>query len=125
MTANLTDRQVREELWVSFRSLLGAYLAAASLGSEVPQALLLSPEAGKLQIVGVRNSLKLELDAENGVGYWSVHGAPVEEGTADLLDEGAFRLHLDATFDWSGKPDRLAIDQVAEALAIMAVSPDA
>ncbi len=126
---------MREELWTSFQSLLRAYLAAASIGSEIPQALLLEPEPGRLQIIGAHRTIKLELQPASGEGYWAVYGTAAGReaavphkaagvfdvaSEASLLDEGAFRLHLDAEFEWSGKAGRLPIDQVAEALAMLA-----
>lgn len=109
---------------MSFRSLLRAYLAAASMGTEVPQVLLLEPDAGRLQIIGAARTVKLEFTAATGEGYWAIHGsmpAMGESAGEGLLDEGAFRLHLDAEFDWSGKAGRLPMDQVAEALAMLAL----
>ena len=111
MTVNSsTDKAAREELWISFRALLQAYLAAGSLGAEVPQALVMAETPDKIQIVGSGNTVQLQLKPETGEGYWAVYGR------SGLLDEGAFRLHLDAEFEWSGKPGRLGIDAVAEAL---------
>ncbi len=113
MTANAPDRVAREELWISFRALLQAYLAAGSLGGDVPKALLAEGDDQSLQIVGVARTVTLELKPESGEGYWAVFSG------SSLLDEGAFRLHLDAEFEWSGKPGRLAMDAVAEALATL------
>lgn len=115
LTANATNRAAREELWTSFRALLQAYLAASSLGSEMPEALLAECGPHSLQVVGATHTVKLELKPDSGEGYWAVFAGP------NLLDEGAFRLHLDAEFEWSGKPGRLAIDAVAEALATLVV----
>ncbi len=116
MTGNPTDKAAREELWISFRSLLQAYLAAGCLGAEVPQALVLEPEPRQLQIVGTAHTVKLEMRPETGEGYWAVYAGSV------MLDEGALRLGLDAQFEWSGKAGRLEMDAVAEALATLVLS---
>ncbi len=116
MTAKPTDRAARAELWTSFRSLLQAYLAAASLGMEVPQALLAEPQPLELQIVGARHTATLEVLLDTGEGYWAVF-----TGSA-MLDEGPFRLGLDGMFEWSGKPGRLEMDAVAEALATLVLT---
>lgn len=116
LTVNATDRVARAELWASFRSLLQAYLAAASLGLEVPQALLAEPEPGQLQIVGTTHTAQLELRLETGEGYWAAFAGAV------MLDEGPFRLGLDGTFEWGGKPGRLEMDAVAEALATLVLT---
>ena len=121
MTDNATDEAARAELWLSFRSLLQVYLAAASAGEEVPQALLFDSGPTQLQIVGAAHTVKLELQPATGEGYWAVHEAGRSDASAPL-DEGQFRLHLDAQFEWSGKPGRLEMDQVAEALAMMVMS---
>lgn len=118
MTANATDAAARREIWISFRSLLQAYLAAGAAGAEIPQVLLAEPEADMLQIVGAGRSVRLELTAATGQGYWVIHGKPeAEDGLP--LSEGAFRLGLDAQFEWSGKPGRMEMDAVAEALAML------
>ena len=128
-----TEQAAREELWISFRSLLRVYLAAGSLGGlpDVPQAALLEPKPDQLHLVGLTHTVQLEWKSETGEGYWVVHERPVEGatsldenslGTAGMLDEGAFRLHLDGEFDWSGKPGRLGMDAVAEALAMLVLS---
>ncbi len=113
LATNATDRAAREELWISFRALLQAYLAAGSVGSDMPRALLAESGSHSLQIVGSTRTINLELKPDAGEGYWAVFSGP------NLLDEGAFRLHLDAEFEWSGKPGRLPIDAVAEALATL------
>ena len=122
LIANATDTAARQELWLSFRSLLQAYLAAASMGEAVPRALVCDTGSGRVQLVGPVHTVELALEAATGEGYWVVHRA----GTADSpegtpLDEGNFRLHLDAQFEWSGKAGLLAMDQIAEALAMLVV----
>ncbi len=126
LIANEPEQAVREELWVSFRSLLQAYLAAAQVGEEVPQAALAELSSSELQVIGPHHTVRLEWQAASGEGYWAVFRTPEPGGkgfeerhleTAGMLDEGAFRLHLDAEFEWSGKPGRLGMDAVAEALA--------
>ncbi len=116
MTADWTDKAAREELWTSFRSLLQAYLAAATGGTEVPQAMVLEPQPRQFQMVAAAHTVTLEMRPETGEGYWAVYKQAV------LLDEGAFRLHLDARFEWSGKPGLLEMDAVAEALATLVLS---
>ncbi len=109
---------MRREIWISFRGLLQAYLAAGSAGSEIPQALLAEPGQDTLQIVGASRSVQLELTPATGQGYWVIHGKPeVENGLP--LNEGAFRMGLDARFEWSGKPGHMEMDAVAEALAML------
>ncbi len=116
MTGNSTDKAAREELWISFHSLLQAYLAAGCMGAEVPQALVLAPEPHQLQLVGTAHTAKLEIRPETGEGYWAVFTGAV------MLDEGAFRLGLDALFEWSGKTGRLEMDAIAEALATLVLT---
>ena len=113
---NSADKAARAELWISFRSLLQAYLAAGSLDTEVPQALVVDPQPGQLQIVGAAHTVQLEMRPETGEGYWAMYAGSV------MLDEGGFRLGLDAQFEWSGKPGRLEMDAVAEALATMVLA---
>ena len=115
-STDATDKAAREELWISFRSLLQAYLAAATAGTEVPQALVVEPQPRQLQIVAAAHTVTLEMRPETGEGYWAMYKQ------AALLDEGTFRLHLDASFEWSGKPGRLEMDAVAEALATLVLS---
>ncbi|RRA49646.1 hypothetical protein [Acidipila sp. EB88] len=131
MIVNPTERATREELWLSFRSLLQAYLAAAGEGSDVPLALLHERSPLALQIVAAEHTVNLALDPETGQGTWSVYPAVADtnertafdpDALAIPLDEGSFRMHLDARFEWSGKTGLLEMDQVAEALAMMAVS---
>ena len=136
MTASLaepTEQAAREELWISFRSLLQVYLAAGSIGGspDVPQALVHERQPHQLHIIGLTHTVQLEWKPETGEGYWVIHEQPstgataLDErtlGTAGMLDEGAFRLHLDGEFDWSGKPGRLGMDAVAEALAVLVLS---
>ena len=113
----MTDEAAREELWISFRSLLRAYLAAATLGTNVPEVLLHDLPHSKLQIVSMRHTVSLEFNTHSGEGYWAIFGR-VETDEA-MLDEGAFRLHLDGQMEWSGKPGQLEMDAVAEALAML------
>ncbi len=118
LIGNATDTQARREIWISFRGLLQAYLAAGLAGSAVPQALIAEPKPDSLQIVGTARSVQLELEPATGQGYWVIHGKPeAEDGLT--LNEGAFRLGLDAQFEWSGKPGRMEMDAVAEALAML------
>jgi hypothetical protein len=113
----MTDKAAREELWVSFRSLLRAYLSAATLGTDVPEVLLHDLPQSKLQIVSTRHTVSLECNTHSGEGYWAIFGR-VETEEA-MLDEGAFRLHLDGRMEWSGKPGLLEMDALAEALAML------
>ncbi len=116
LTANPSETAVREELWTSFRSLLQAYLAAGSMGMDVPQVALLEAEAGELQLVGAQRTVKLAFAARSGEGYWAIY-----TGSA-MLDEGAFRLGLDSLLEWSGKANRQEMDAVAEALVTLVLS---
>ncbi len=104
---------MREELWISFRSLLQAYLAAAGTGTDIPQAAVLEARAGELQLVGAERTVQLRFDAATGEGYWAVFTG------ASMLDEGAFRMGLDSLLEWSGKPERQEMDPVAEALVTL------
>ena len=128
-----TEQAAREELWISFRSLVQVYLAARSHAEQprVPPALVLEPQPNQLHLVGLLHTVQLEWTPATGEGYWVVHQRPVDGavpfderslGTAGMLDEGAFRLHLDSEFSWSGKPGRLPMDAVAEALAMLVLS---
>ncbi len=110
---------MRLELWSSFRSLLQSYLAAASMGSEVPLAGVLSPAEGQIQVVGASRSVALYFRAETGIGKWELHGG--SEAGETLIDEGVFRLHLNGELEWSGKAGLIPMDQVAEALAMLVV----
>ena len=115
-----TDAEARRELWVSFRGLVQAYLAAATIGSAVPPVLVTETGPGALQIAGLQHTIRLELRPDTGEGYWAISKAPMTDATdAEILDEGAFRLHLNAQFDWTGKPEPLEMDAVAEALATL------
>ncbi len=116
----MTDEAAREELWVSFRSLLRAYLAAATLGTDVPEVLLHTLPRSEVQVVGPRHTVTLQFQTHSGEGYWAIAGQP--ETNSSVLDEGAFRLHLDGQMEWSGKPGRLEMDAVAEALATLVIS---
>jgi hypothetical protein len=126
LTAEATDTEARRELWVSFRGLLQSYLAAATIGTSVPPVILTNTEPGALQIAGLAHTVRLELEPDTGEGYWAVSKAPVSEAGSgaepEILDEGAFRLHLNAQFDWTGKPGPLEMDAVAEALATLVLS---
>jgi hypothetical protein len=118
-----TDAEARRELWVSFGRLVQAYLAAATIGSTVPPALVTETGPSALQIAGLQHTIRLELRPETGEGYWAVSKAPISQtDDAEILDEGAFRLHLNAQFDWTGKPGPLEMDAVAEALATLVIS---
>jgi hypothetical protein len=125
LTAEATDTEVRSELWISFRALLQAYLAAGSLGVSGPPVLFTETSRFSLQIDGERQSMRLVFHPETGEGSWTISQAP--NGSAPHGDEagseqGVFTLHLDAQFDWSGKPGPLAMDAVAEAIATLALS---
>ena len=126
LTAEATDAEARRELWISFRGLLQAYLAAATIGLAVPPVLLTETGSGALQIVGLVHTVRLEFRPDTGEGYWAVSTAPASgsssNGEAEVLDDGAFRLHLNAQFDWTGKPGPLEMDSVAEALATLVLS---
>ncbi len=118
-----TDAEARRELWVSFRGLVQAYLAAATIGSAVPPVLVTETGRGKLQIAGLRHTVRLELRPDTGEGHWTVTRAPISaSGSSEVLDEGVFRFHLNAQFDWTGKPGPLEMDAVAEALATLVLS---
>ena len=114
--AGPTDAQVRAELWLSFRSLLESYLAAGSLGADIPQAALLDARPDELQLVGPERTVQLRFAAASGEGYWAVFTG------ASMLDEGAFRLGLDSLLEWSGKRERQEMDAIAEALVTLVLS---
>ncbi len=116
MTANPTDELARRELWTSFRSLLQAYLAAGSLGADIPQVALLEARPGELQIIGSARTVQLAFEPGTGEGYWAVFTG------ASMLDEGVFRLGLDSLLEWSGKAGRQEMDAVAEALVTLVLS---
>ena len=121
MTASAGQIAARRELWISFRSLLQAYLAAASLGQQVPQAMLIDSKKNELHLEGPRRTIKLDLQLRSGEGYWAVYdiGSHMAADGDSLLDEGAFRLAMDGTFAWSGKSGKLEMDALAEALATL------
>ena len=108
-------------MWLSFSNLLRAYLAAGSLGQEIPQAMLLEARRNELHLEGPRRTVKLDLQLRSGEGYWAIYD--MKAVAADTpLDEGGFRLALDGTFSWSGKPGSLEMDALAEALATLVLS---
>lgn len=121
MTASVGEIAARREIWVSFATLLRVYLAAASVGDEPPQAILIEVRPGVLHIEGLRRTVKLDMQVRTGEGYWAVYGAATESDPAGdtLLEEGAFRLKMDGSFTWSGKRGRVEMDAVAEALATL------
>lgn len=128
MSAQSSDEQALREIWSSFRSLLQVYLAAGSMGVEVAQALLVTGEslpgedALNVHVVGAANTIKLAFAPGSGKGYWAVYGRLGKSNDGAVpLDEGQFRLALDATFEWSGKQGRLELDAVAEALTVVAL----
>jgi hypothetical protein len=121
-----TDTEARREVWVSFQSLLQAYLAAATIGTAIPPVLITKTANGAIQIAGLAHTVRLELRQDTGEGYWAVSKAPLT-GLApgdepEILDEGAFHFHLNAQFDWTGKAGPLEMDAVAEALATLILS---
>ncbi len=119
LTASIGEFAARQEMWVSFANLLRAYLAAACLGQEVPQAMLVEARRSELHLEGPRKTIKLDLQVRSGEGYWAIYDVKAADS---LLDEGAFRLALDGTFSWSGKAGSLEMDALAEALATLVLS---
>jgi hypothetical protein len=96
------------ELWLSFRSVLRSYAAAASLQRE--EIARVAWTEADVTLTGVQASLELKLDLASGRGSWHLHatGERAAHGKFDLLPEG--------TIDIDGKVkdlDHAAIDFVS------------
>jgi hypothetical protein len=76
------------ELWLSFRSVLRSYAAAASLHSE--EAARVAWTESDITLTGTNASLELKLDLASGRGSWHLHvaGDQTAHGKFDLLPEG-------------------------------------
>ena len=119
MTASLGEIAARQEMWISFATLLRAYLAAASLGQEVPQAMLVEPRKNELHLEGPRRTIKLDLQMRSGEGYWAIYDLARATNGESLLGGGACGLAMDGRFAWSDKAGALEMDALAEALATL------
>ncbi len=109
MSVLMADEETKlaGELWLSFRSVLRSYAAAASLQSE--EAARIAWTESDVTLTGAKASLELKLDLASGRGSWHLHVAAEEaaHGRFDLLPEG--------TIDINGKVkdlDHAAIDFV-------------
>jgi len=80
------------ELWLSFRSVLRSYAAAASLHSE--EAARVAWTESAITLTGTKASLELKLDLASGRGSWHLHVVSDEtaHGSFDLLPEGAIDI---------------------------------
>ena len=117
-TPIISEEAARRELWISFASLLRAYVAAAQMGLEVAQVFVLQAHADELELVSSSRTIRIVLDAGKAEGYWVMHQAPALSPDT-LLAEGAFRIGMDSLVEWTGLPGRQEMDAVAEALATL------
>jgi hypothetical protein len=116
--AVISEEAVRRELWVSFGSLVRSYVAAAQVGLEPPQVLVVQASEDELELVSSHCSVRLAFAAGKDEGYWVMHQAAVASDDT-LLAEGAFRIGMDGLVEWTGLPGRQEMDAVAEALATL------
>ena len=116
----LGEEAARRELWISFGSLIRAYVAGAQAGLEPPQVLVSQAGEDDLELVSSRRSIRLHLDPGEEAGYWVMYQAP-DASDNTLLGEGAFRIGMDSLVEWTGLPGRQEMDAVAEALATLIV----
>ncbi len=114
--AMISDEAVRRELWVSFGSLVRSYVAAAQIGVEVAEVLVVQAHPDELEVVSSSRTIRIVLDAGHATGYWVMHQAPALSPDT-VLAEGAFRIGMDSLVEWTGLPGRQEMDAVAEALA--------
>ncbi len=121
-TAVISEEAARRELWVSFGSLVRAYVAAAQAGVHQiddgpPEVFVVQSSEQEIELVGRARTLRLAFDAAKAEGYWVMHHGPASDDT--LLAEGAFRIGMDSLVEWTGLPGRQEMDAVAEALATL------
>ncbi len=117
-TAVISEEAARRELWISFGSLVRAYVAAAQIGSEPAEALVLQTRQDELELVSGKRTIRIMLEAGKAEGYWAMYQAPAASDDT-LLAEGAFRIGMDSLVEWTGLPGRQEMDAVAEALATL------
>jgi hypothetical protein len=86
------DTQLAAELWLSFRTVLRSYAAAANLRSEEITRVEWSESDFILVSASARLELKFEL--ASGRGSWHLHTGNEEtaHGQFNLLPEGALEL---------------------------------
>jgi len=86
------EAKLAAELWLSFRSVLRVYAAAASLHSE--EAARIAWTESDVTLTGTETRLNLKLDLASGRGCWHlcVGGAEAAHGKFDLLPEGTIDL---------------------------------
>jgi hypothetical protein len=82
------ETKLATELWLSFRSVLRSYAAAASLHSE--EAARVAWTESDVTLSGARACLDLKVDLASGRGCWHLcaGGAEAAHGKFDLLPEG-------------------------------------
>lgn len=114
----ISEEAARRELWISFGSLVRSYVAAAQVGLEVAEVLVLQANPDELEVVSSSRTIRIVLDAGQAEGYWVMHQAPALSPDT-VLAEGAFRIGMDSLIDWTGLPGRQEMDAVAEALATL------
>ena len=112
MTAEATAPAVLEELWISFRSVLHAYSAAASLGLSEMDAIGVEEKADEVCLRGPRRSVCLVFAPETAEGRWVISGG-------DGQSTGSFALQADGTVLWSGSEERPQMDAMAERLTTL------
>ncbi len=112
--AAISDQAARQELWLSFGSVLRSYLAAALLNSP-HHAFVLAPATDSVVLVAPQRTLRLTMETAGGHGAWSCE----EQGGKEPA-RGCFRLLLDGTIAWSGAepPGASGPPQEMDALAI-------
>ncbi len=116
--AVISEEAVRLELWISFGTLVRSYVAAAQVGQEVAQALVLQAQPDELEVVSGSRTMRIVRDAGQCAGYWVMHQGPALSPDT-VLAEGAFRIGMDSLVEWTGLPGRQEMDAVAEALATL------
>jgi hypothetical protein len=94
MSILMADQETKlaGELWLSFRSVLRSYAAAASLHSE--EAARVAWTESEITLTGTNASLDLKLDLASGRGSWHlrVAGGEPAHGKFDLLPEGTIDI---------------------------------
>jgi hypothetical protein len=117
-TAVINEEAVRRELWISFGSLMRSYVAAAQVGIDPPQLMVMQASEDELELVASHRSMRLAFAAGKDEGYWVMHQAAVASDDT-LLAEGAFRIGMDSLVEWTGLPGRQEMDAVAEAVTTL------
>jgi hypothetical protein len=109
VSAAVAEPMIEAELWVSLQSLLRAYAAAAQAHGGM--AAKVETAEGAITLTTNRVALRVECEAANGAGTWTLQRGGVEAA------QGAFRLLENGRLEQGGQEmdlDHAAIDLVAE-----------